>query len=91
MNTRPTSLDMACDPCMNSSVQRWKPSQRTCSRSRSLSDDKDVELLYVVDGYQVTLLEETTSGTSGRKFFGETLRDAIDAAMSATEGENCEP
>lgn len=52
-----------------------------------LSLHKDVELLYVVDGYDLTLLD-TTPGMSGeRVYHGETLRDAIDAAMRATQGE----
>lgn len=45
---------------------------------------KDVELLYVVDGYQVTLLDTTPNKPGEQEFLGETLRDAIDAAMRAT-------
>lgn len=49
---------------------------------------RDVELLYVVDGYQVTLLDTTPGRPYEREYLGETLRDAIDAAMHATEGKS---
>ncbi len=52
-------------------------------REEHLTLRKDVELLYVVDGYQVTLLDTTPNAPSEREFLGETLRDAIDAAMLA--------
>jgi hypothetical protein len=45
----------------------------------------DVELLYVVDGYQVTLLSTRPGEAGEREFNGETLRDAIDAAMRETK------
>jgi hypothetical protein len=48
---------------------------------------KEVEITYVVDGYEI---EFTYDGnpTDGKRYHGETLRSAIDAAMSAPNTED---
>jgi hypothetical protein len=46
----------------------------------------DVEFLYVVDGYQVSLTSTRPGEPREQEFHGETLRDAIDAAMKETKG-----
>jgi hypothetical protein len=47
----------------------------------------DVEFLYVVDGYQVSLTSTRPGEPSEQEFLGETIKDAIDAAIRATEGK----
>lgn len=49
---------------------------------------KQVELLYVVDGYEVTTMDDSKPG-SERVYRGETLRDAIDAAIGQSQDGNC--
>ena len=48
---------------------------------------KSVEIIYVVDGYQVTLMHEDGVTELSPRFQGHDLRSAIDAALLAKLGE----
>jgi len=43
---------------------------------------REVEILYVVDGYEIEFTHDGNS-TDGKIYHGKTLRDTIDAAMVA--------
>ena len=56
-------------------------------RLRELADTLDFDILYVVDGYEITLTRDGCP-IEGGQFRGATLADAIDTAMMARSSYN---
>lgn len=63
-------------------AQRVKDAKRLDWLEEHHTLHKQVEILYVVDGYEVTLMHEDGLTELSPRFHGETLRAAIDKAMS---------